>query len=55
MDYAIVSEFLTKEVKKFKVLPPSVGSDHCPIELEISYNANKFSQEKDNLISLKPK
>ena len=49
VDYAIVSEALKKEVKKFKVLPPSVGSDHCPIELEISYHASKISKGKDNL------
>ena len=35
VDYAVVSEHMNKYIKKFQILDPSVGSDHCPIELEL--------------------
>ena len=40
VDYAVVSEHMNKYIKKFQVLDPSVGSDHCPIELEIVMTPN---------------
>ena len=35
VDYAIITENLSKKIKMFQVLDPSIGSDHCPIKMEI--------------------
>jgi exodeoxyribonuclease III len=36
IDYIFVSEDLKKKVKKAEILPEVMGSDHCPVLLEIS-------------------
>ena len=35
MDYAIIKEKIKHRVRRFQVLEPSTGSDHCPIILEL--------------------
>lgn len=35
IDYFLTSEKLTKKIKKSEILPEVLGSDHCPISLEI--------------------
>lgn len=35
IDYFFVSESLLSNIKSSKILPQVIGSDHCPIELEI--------------------
>ncbi len=35
IDYFFVSESLFSKVKSSKILPDQMGSDHCPIELEL--------------------
>lgn len=35
IDYVFVSELLKKKVKKANILPHVLGSDHCPVVLEI--------------------
>ena len=55
VDYVIVKDTLRKYVKKLKVLPPNIGSDHCPITTEISYQGNKNANSKHKLNTLKPK
>ena len=42
VDYAVISESLHSLVRKFQVLDFSVGSDHCPIVLDID-----LKQERD--------
>ena len=46
VDYAILSENLNKYIRKFQVLDPSVGSDHCPIIVELSLPQTKRGYEK---------
>lgn len=36
IDYFLVSESLKNKLKKAEILPEVLGSDHCPIKLEIS-------------------
>ena len=36
IDYIFVSQRLSKKVKTAKILPEVLGSDHCPVELEIN-------------------
>ncbi len=36
IDYIFVSEKLSKKVKSAKILPEVMGSDHCPVVIEIS-------------------
>ena len=38
IDYFIVSENLKEKIKDAKIKDNIMGSDHCPIELEISVN-----------------
>ena len=54
VDYAVLSESLKKNARKFKVLPPFIGSDHCPLKLEISYNASR-ELRSETLTQMKPK
>ena len=35
IDYFVVSEKLTDKMKDAKILPEYMGSDHCPVELDI--------------------
>ena len=35
IDYFFVSQKLDKKVKKAEILPEVLGSDHCPILLEL--------------------
>jgi exodeoxyribonuclease-3 len=35
IDYFIVSKKLEKNIKEAKIHPDILGSDHCPVELEI--------------------
>ena len=35
IDYFVVSERLTPQMKDAKILPEYMGSDHCPVELDI--------------------
>lgn len=35
IDYIFVSKKLAKKIKKAKILPEVVGSDHCPVMIEI--------------------
>ncbi len=35
IDYIFVSEKLSKKVKSAKILPEVLGSDHCPVSIEI--------------------
>ncbi len=54
VDYAVVNECLQKSIKKFHVLTPSVGSDHCPIKLEMSYPKGKLQKAKTKTSKVKP-
>ena len=54
VDYAIINESLQKNIKKFKVLLPSYGSDHCPLNLEVTYKPTT-GNNKDKLSTIKPK
>ena len=54
MDYAIINVSLQKNIKKFKVLLPSYGSDHCPLNLEVTYKPTT-GHKKDKLSTIKPK
>ena len=56
VDYAIIKESIKRIVKKFMVLQPSYGSDHCPIILDVSYNPSTSLQyQKEKLTKMKPK
>ena len=35
IDYFIVSEKIKKQIKEAKIYSEVMGSDHCPVELEI--------------------
>ena len=35
IDYFIVSKDIEKEIKEARIYPEIMGSDHCPVELEI--------------------
>jgi len=35
IDYVFVSEKLSKKIKKAEILPEVLGSDHCPVSIEI--------------------
>jgi len=35
IDYVFVSSALAKKVKKAEILPSVLGSDHCPVLIEI--------------------
>lgn len=37
IDYIFISEKLKSKIKSAKILPEVLGSDHCPIELEIDF------------------
>ena len=54
VDYAVVGESLQKLIRKFRVLPPSVGSDHCPIKLEMLYTPGGTLHPKIKNSKLKP-
>ena len=54
VDYAVLSETMKKYSKRFKILPPTVGSDHCPLRLEISYKPSK-QPKNEKLTQMKPK
>ena len=45
VDYAIINENMKRYVKIFQVLDPSVGSDHCPIKVELALPENKSKLE----------
>ena len=48
VDYAVVNESLQTVIRKFEVLDTTVGSDHCPIVLEINKKAG-YSIKKKSL------
>ncbi len=40
VDYAVIKEKIQQYVRRFQILDPSTGSDHCPIILELVSNKN---------------
>ena len=36
IDYFITSKRIAKNIEEAKILPEIMGSDHCPVELEIN-------------------
>ncbi len=45
IDYFGVDERLREKITKAEILPEILGSDHCPIELEIAFDAKEKSQK----------
>ncbi len=45
VDYAVVSEKLHNKVQYFQVLDSSMGSDHCPIKIEIKKQTNTLNNK----------
>ncbi len=41
VDYAIIKERMKHYVRRFQVLEPNIGSDHCPIILELISDRNE--------------
>jgi exodeoxyribonuclease-3 len=37
IDYFVVSEILKDKLVDARIRPDIIGSDHCPVELEISF------------------
>ena len=57
IDYFIVSKSIENKIKEAKIHDEILGSDHCPVELEIDlkygrrkYGGNKTRMEKKNIM-----
>ncbi len=46
VDYAVIKEKLKTHVRRFQVMDPSTGSDHCPIILELRTDTSKRIDKK---------
>lgn len=54
VDYAVISENLRDRVQSFRVCDPDTGSDHSPIELDLSLPF-KLEQKNNSYTKLPPK
>ena len=55
IDYAVINENLRKHIITFKVMDPSIGSDHCPIKLELSIPRTSSNTDETTNKTNKPK
>ena len=55
VDYIILNECLYNHVDMMKVLDPTIGSDHCPIRLKLSYRRTQTVNKNHNFTKLQNK